>query len=261
MKNFFFLSILATALISSAFAQGGTLLNSSSSDSKFICGESQITDYDGNKYYTVQIGKQCWTKENLRTTHYSDGTPIPLYADLVLETPCRYLPHNNEDVVATYGYLYNWMAVMNSVFGFPSASPNGTQGICPTGWHVPSDDDWTQLTEYVSSLNTCVCGGDTKYIAKALASTTGWYTSPFKCSIGNKAEVNNATGFSAIPAGQFLGLNSFDRFREYACFWSSTQQDKDNAFFRAIRYDTEFVYGTSTTLPKYVGCSVRCVKN
>ncbi len=260
MKKLFALSILAIAFISSAFAQGNILLNSSSSNSKFICGESQITDYDGNKYTTVQIGKQCWTKENLRTTHYSDGTPIPLYADAVIEYPTRYLPNNDEKLVSTYGYLYNWQAATNSIHGFSKTSKD-TQDLCPTGWHVPSDAEWTQLTDFVSSQSEYVCGNDNRNLAKALASSNGWQDSPFKCSIGYKSERNNATGFSALPAGQFLELNEYDHFREYASFWSSTKQDMGTAYYRCLKVNYEVIFGSASTLPKYMGCSVRCVQD
>lgn len=260
MKNFFFLSILATALISSAFAQEDTLLNSSSSDSKFICGESQITDYDGNKYNTVQIGKQCWTKENLRTTHYSDGTPIPLYADAVIEYPTRYLINNDDKFTATYGYLYNWQAVTNSIHGF-SQKTKEAQDICPTGWHVPNDAEWTQLTDFVGSQSEYVCGNDKRNLAKALASANEWQESPFKCSVGYKAEQNNVTGFSALPAGEYFGINEYNHFREYASFWSSTEQDLGTAYYRCLKVNYEVIFGSASTLPKYVGCSVRCVRN
>lgn len=261
MKNFFFLSILATALISSAFAQGGTLLNSSSSDSKFICGESQITDYDGNKYNTVQIGKQCWMKENLRTTCYSDGTPIPLYANPVSDHPVRYLPNNNEQAVATHGYLYNWVAATRKYFGSAFNGTNDPQGICPTGWHIPSDDEWTQLTDYVSSQSEYLCGGFKKSIAKALADSTGWSKSTFKCTVGFRQKDNNATGFSAVPAGNFVSFDQYSWFYEHAYFWTGTQQDKNTAFLRSIHYDSESVYGSFSIINKEAGCSVRCVKN
>ena len=261
MKKIFVLSILATTFIASAFAQENTLPGSSSSSSPFICGESQAIDYEGNRYNTVQIGEQCWMKENLRSTCYSDGTPIPLYADVVIENPTRYLPHNDEKVVATYGYLYNWLAVTRRIHGFPKTTDDG-QGICPTGWHVPSDEEWTQLTDFVSSQVPYVGGNDKRNIAKALASQRGWnMDSPYKCSIGYKVHENDATGFSALPAGKFLGLNEYDLFRECATFWSSTQQDMGTAFSRGLRVNSEVIYGSASTLHKYIGCSVRCVKD
>lgn len=245
---------MVIALMTTALAQ-------QSSTESFVCGTSQVTDYDGNSYNTVQIGNQCWMKENLRTTCYSDGSPIPLYANPVLDHPVRYLPHNDKQAVATHGYLYNWVAATRKYFGSAFNGTNDPQGICPTGWHIPSDDEWTQLTDYVSSQSEYLCGGFKKSIAKALADSTGWSKSSLKCTVGFRQKDNNATGFSAIPSGHFFGFDQYDRFYEIACFWTGTQQDKDRAFFRSIRYDSEYVTGSVLDLPKETGCSVRCLKN
>ena len=133
-------------------------------------GPSQpVTDIDGNEYKTVKLGNQVWMAENLRTTRYADGTPIPLGTEASLDVAYRYYPNYNRANVSKYGYLYNWAAVMNGSAS-SEANPSGVQGICPDGWHVPSDAEWTELTNYVSSQSQYVCGDDTNYIAKALAS-------------------------------------------------------------------------------------------
>ena len=85
---------------------------------------------------------------------------------------------------ATYGLLYNWKAVTRNSSS-SSSNPSNVQGICPTGWHVPSDAEWTQLTNYVSSQSEYVCGNDEENIAKVLASTTGWNISTNTCAVGN----------------------------------------------------------------------------
>ncbi|MBR6064146.1 MAG: hypothetical protein IKP54_08345 [Bacteroidales bacterium] len=219
-------------------------------------GATTVTDYDNNTYNTVQIGNQCWMKENLKTTHYADGTSIALGNSSSSSTAYRYKPNNNANNVSTYGYLYNWKAVMKNSSS-SSANPSGVQGICPNGWHVPSAAEWTQLTNYVSSQSQYVCGSDNTNIAKALASTTGWNSITNTCAVGNNPSANNATGFSVLPAGQYITDNF--QFGAYARFWSSKQYNNDYAYNLYIYYDRVGAYGGNNA--KYVGYSVRCVKN
>ncbi len=169
----------------------------------FYCGIDTLTDYDGNVYQTVEIGHQCWMKENLRTIHYADGTIIPVGAELSETTAYRYYPNDNSANVPIYGYLYNWTAVMHGAAS-SNANPSGVQGICPEGWHVPSETELTQLINFVSSQSQYGCGGDTSNIVKALSSSTGWdfCTGVNACFANYNHPLNNATGFSAIPAGQ-----------------------------------------------------------
>ena len=219
-------------------------------------GTPTVTDYDGNTYNTVQIGNQCWMKENLRTTRYSDGTGIALGSSTSTTTPYRYYPNNDSSNVSTYGYLYNWPAVMHGASS-SSANPSGVQGICPTGWHVPSDAEWTQLTDHVSGQNQYVCGGNSANIAMALASTTGWGYSSNACEVGYNPGANNATGFSAFPAGVYSGY--YVSFGVDACFWSSTEYDSDYAWIRYLECYDAGVYGFIDY--KYGGFSVRCVRD
>ena len=257
MKKLLSSAILVLAVASNLLAQQ----NNPDANAPFTCGQSQVTDHDGNAYNTVQIGEQCWMKENLRVTCYSDGTPIELSFFTNFDTPYRYLPHNNESLVPQNGYLYNWIAVVRDRLSSSSANPSKVQGICPNGWHVPSDAEWTQLTKYVASKSENNCGNGKDYIGKALASTTGWEKSNIKCSTGYHQEENDATGFSAMPSGIYTDFNQYDKFGGYCCFWSCTQEDRGKAFYRGIRYDTEFIYGTSTTYIKTNGCSVRCLRD
>lgn len=187
-----------------------------------------VTDVDNNTYNTVQIGTQCWMKENLRTTRYANGTSIALGSSTSTSTAYRYYPDDDQSNVSTYGYLYNWKAVMGNSSS-SSANPSGAQGICPTGWHVPSDAEWTQLTDYVSSQSQYVCGSNTDNIAKALASTTGWDSSSNTCAIGNNSSANNATNFFALPACIVFGAAAY--------FWSSTEVDGDGAYSRGLKYN------------------------
>ncbi len=215
-----------------------------------------VTDIDNNTYNTVQIGQQCWMKENLRTTHYSNGTSIILGSGIGTTTACRYYPYYNQSIVPTYGYLYNWLAVMGGSSS-SSANPSGVQGICPVGWHVPSDAEWTQLTDYVSNQSQYVCGSDSTYIAKALASITGWNSTSYTCAVGNNPNSNNATGFSALPAGIYN--NGYDYVETYADFWCATAYNNDDAYVRDLNYYYADVYRDH--ISKSYGLSVRCVRN
>ena len=230
-------------------------------DGDFLSYDSAVVDYDGNVYRTVWLGEQCWMAENLRTTHYADGTEIPLGDSASYTKAYRYFPSNSEMYISDYGYLYNWAAVMK---GNTSSNniPSGVQGICPTGWHVPSHAEWKQLTDYVSSQSEYVCGSGR--IAKALASTTGWNTSTVACSPGEAPSSNNATGFEAMPAGQFNN-GTYLSLGSGVHFWSSTGNvDGNNSFawYRSIVYDRSGVDANYyDSAPKNMGWSVRCVRD
>ena len=171
--------------------------------------------------------------------------------------PYRYAPDNNNSNVSTYGYLYNWSAVMHGATS-SSTNPSGVQGICPNGWHVPSDAEWTQLTNYVGSQTQYQCNNNSDYIAKALASTTGWNSSTEFCVVGNNPSTNNATGFSALPAGNYNN-GFYYYFGQDANFWSATESDDDNAYYRNLRW--HYAYVLRYYSPKDYGYSVRCVRN
>ena len=131
-------------------ATGTAYSNQETFSTVFTCGTSTIMDRDSNIYNTVLIGTQCWMKENLRTTKYADGTSISNGSTTSTTIAYWYYPNNDAFYKTTYGLLYNWKAVMGNSSS-SSSNPSGVQGICPTGWHVPSDAEWTQLTDYVGS--------------------------------------------------------------------------------------------------------------
>lgn len=227
-------------------------------------GTATVSDYDGNIYNTVQIGDQCWMKENLRTTHYSNGGSLALGNDTSTTTAYRYYPNNNSENVVEYGYLYNWRAVMNNS---PSCNnnPSGVQGICPNGWHVPSYSEWEELSNYVSSQNDFQCGSDASYIAKALAAVSGWNSNTNTCAVGNVPTDNNATGFSALPAGGFRHDGNYYNFGQEASFWSTTSATDFNPnawdvvaahYLRNYSAEIEMNY-----YYKYYSFSVRCLRN
>ena len=223
-------------------------------------GSSTITDYDGNVYNTVMIGTQCWMKENLRTTHYSDGEAIPIGTTTSSTGTYRYIPYKNDNYIAVYGYMYNWGAIMH---GAPSsnANPSGVQGVCPTGWHIPSDAEWTTLTDYLSSQDIFYCNNSSN-IAKALASTTDWLTNDDPCVVGTIQSTNNVTGFSALPASYFSGSTLY-RSSYFACFPSTTENSSStgnhSVWCRSLYSSYATVDRNSNS--KQLGYSVRCLRD
>ncbi len=221
-------------------------------------GTPTLTDIDGNVYNTVQIGNQCWMKENLRTAHYADSTLIPIEnPSLNYTEPYREIPNGSISNVHTYGYLYNWATVMHGEAS-SSSNPSGVQGICPTGWHVPSVAEWTELFDYVGSQDEFLCDSNSSKIVKALASTMGWDSSATDCTIGNNPSENNATGFSVLPAGLFAGLSSYDFFGSRAFFWT-TVEDYNPYYVQFAHNWTQLLI--DNTPPGYYPYSVRCIKD
>ena len=240
-----------------------------------------VTDIDGNIYDAVQIGDQVWMAENLRTTRYADGTEIPLSPDFnwSIVNPYRSAPGSNQSNeenmgnVARWGYLYNWAAAMHKRDIYDS--PSGIQGICPDGWHVPSVTEWDNLYSYLRTQPEYISGNDSFNVAKSLSATWGWRTSiddTTDCDTntpGNNPSANNATGFSALPAG-YAGYAGFGGFGTVAVFWttgwtkdfwktgSETSKDMDKDVF-FIRYN-DAMLGRNRAL-RESNYSVRCVRD
>ena len=226
----------------------------------FTCGNI-IADYDGNTYNTVEIGAQCWMKQNLRTMHYADGTSIALGLTTSSTTEYRYYPNNSSINVPSYGYLYNWKAVMRNSSS-SNDNPSGVQGICPTGWHVPSYAEWEQLSHFVEEQNQYVCGTDMIQIAKALAAKSVWHSySGYNetCCPGYNQNSNNSTNFSATPAGRF-DQYGFDEFSYMANMWSTTEANHNFSVWGiCLNYDSPSLCTVNSWL--HSGLSVRCLKN
>lgn len=225
-------------------------------DARPCYGMPTVTDYDGNTYNTVQIGRQCWMKQNLRTTRYANGDTIYMGNNtLSSEEPYMYYPNNNAGNVTSYGYLYNWAALMHGDVS-SNTNPSGVQGICPKGWHVPSDAEWQQLVDYVSSRSDYQWSCAT-CIAKSLAYTYGWTSYSNNNVVGGNQSANNATGFSALPAGHCgYGGGQID-FGDKAFFWGATECNAVYTYLRILNYDDAHVtrYGND----KKYGFSVRCI--
>lgn len=216
------------------------------------CGT--VEDYEGNRYQTVRLGNQCWMRDNLRTTYYADGTPINTTSGGSWDVPYYYFSYNSNNIdLVRYGLLYNWAAVMNGAES-SNANPSGVQGICPNGWHVPSLAEWEEMVNFVSSIPNYRCGTGSGSIGKALAMRDIWYNSGYVCTPGGNQAANNATRFSATPAGYRYYGNYFWDGSYNAHLWSSTA-----SYSARISYYEEGVYLSDQA--KENGCSVRCIKN
>ena len=216
---------------------------------------STVTDKDGNVYNTVTIGTQTWMKENLKTITYNDGTPIPLVTDyttwsnLITPAYCNYNNTTNADTINTYGRLYNWYTV-------------NTNKLCPTGWHVPSDLEWTILENYLIANGYNYDGTTTgNNYAKSLAAKTNWISSTGVGTVGNTdyPAKRNSTGFTALPGGSRVDDGTFLYIGGTGLWWSSSEYSTSYAWYRGLSYGYSDVdrdyYG------KQGGFSVRCVRD
>ncbi len=214
----------------------------------FSCGDPLIDTRDGKSYATLQLGDQCWMAESLNFGTMIMGSQA-MADNGIVEKYC----YNNDEANCTiYGALYQWNEMMQY-----TAIP-GAQGICPEGWHIPTDAEWTSLTNYVSSQPEYLCSNNTTYIAKALASTTFWYNASTSCSIGRFPSNNNATGFTGLPAGFRAANGTFNNLWGSLDFWSSTEQLSTTAMRRYLYFSYRDV--AANTTDKGNGLSVRCVR-
>ena len=226
----------------------GTSLASSASNS--ITPFATVTDFDGNVYSTVTIGTQVWMKENLRTTTYSNGTPITLVSDKLSwaalgtssKAYCWYT--GNFYYKNIYGALYTWTAAMNGAAS-SNAIPSGIQGVCPTGWHLPSNNEWTTLTTYLGGTN--IAGGQLKEIG-----FTHW-ESP-------NTGATNETGFTALPTGMQTSIGICASYGLVGYWWSSTDVNGACALYRTMSNTNGAVFNDSFFV-KHCGFSVRCLKD
>ncbi len=222
----------------------------------FICGTSVVQDVDGNTYHTLQIGTQCWMKENLKTSKFPDGTTIPTSSSSSTVLPYLYVPNKDNQNIPDYGYMYNWTAAMNS----SSAGDYTVQGACPDGWHLPSITEWKTLINYMKGVTTYKCNNSSTYIAKAAASQIGWTTATQTCAIGNNPSQNNLSGFSAMPAGLVRGTHT-NYFGTDCKMWSTEESPSDDSeASTAYLQNTSATFNTVTGIwGKDNGFTVRCI--
>jgi uncharacterized protein (TIGR02145 family) len=211
-----------------------------------------VTDVDGNIYNTITIGNQVWMKENLKTTKYSNGdligTTTPATLNITSENAPKYQwsYDGNENNVATYGRLYTWYAVTDS------------RNVCPTGWHVPTDAEWTTFTSYLTN-NGYGYAGNGMDIAKSIAAKSGWTTWAVAGTTGNDQTSNNSSGFTALPGGYRLNNGVFIFIGEIAYWWSTFESNTVGTYTRSMNFNFSEVY--RDLYYKQSGCSVRCLKD
>ena len=223
-----------------------------------------VVDVDGHSYDAVLIGNKFWMIQNLKATRYSNGEEIPVSVpdeDRTDTAPLRFVPKGDGAYVEQYGYLYNWPAVMHGA-NSSSHNPSGVQGVCPYGWHVPSRAEWEQLTNFIGLQSEYQCNGDRYNVAKAMASTSGWKEASKTCAVGNKQYNNNATHFSAYPAGRGdISVNN--NFTQDAYFWSCTQSATPGWEMYAYDFELDYYSATTYMYAPYKGnaMAVRCVRD
>jgi uncharacterized protein (TIGR02145 family) len=231
-----------------------SLLNtvSETAYSDSIAKGEMVKDIDGNIYKTVTIGTQVWLAENLKTTKYNDGKSIPLVTDNTawsnLTTP-GYCWYNNDITNKNlYGALYNWYTVK-------------TGKLCPGGWHVPKDIEWTILTNYVTNYGYHHPYWQSKNdIAKFMAASSGWNSSEIRGTAGNWQTDNNETGFTALPGGNRLGIGIFTMAGNSGIWYSASESNSTDVWIREIESTDSFA-GRYECSSKKNGYSVRCLKD
>jgi uncharacterized protein (TIGR02145 family) len=226
-----------------------------------------VSDVSGNRYGIVTIGNQVWMAENLRTKRYADGTLIA--GGLANEswqgtTQGAYTvyPHSissldgEEEVLAAYGALYNWYAVQDE------------RGLCPAGWKVPSDEDWTELTEYLTGefgLNNEP--GGSNGLANSLKSCHQ-VSSPLgnECSTNDHPRWNSHSvhygtdnfGFAAVPGSNRDATGSYGLIGSAGLWWTSTGDGEQNAIYRSITVNAGHLQRAAES--RKMGLSVRCIR-
>ena len=200
-----------------------------------------ITDVDGNSYKTVYIGTQQWMGENLKTSKYNDGTPIPNVTDnmqwpnLTSGAWCNY--DNKDSLGNIYGKLYNWYVV--------SPTTNGNKNVCPLGWHVPTDTEWTVLSDYLGGES--IAGGKMKEVG-----ISKW--------LSPNTDATNTSFFSGLPGGHRGYFGSFDNSGFITGYWWSSTLDYSGYAFRRFLSYSNGSFGKSND-PIIGGLSIRCLKD
>jgi len=211
---------------------------------------------DGNTYCTMEYGDQVWMTENMRYLPQVDNTSsimdnsVPKYyvygyTQTYLPTALG-MPNYN-----TYGVLYNYAAALEA---------------CPSGWHLPSKQEWDNFVNYLKSNEEFVCGTNVTNVAKSIASNDLWQTSNTECAVGNVLEDNNASAFNGKPGGYVdtfynttLSNETFKNLNSEADWWTSTQVNTSVAIRFNISKDSKTTSNSEKN--KSFGYSVRCIKN
>jgi uncharacterized protein (TIGR02145 family) len=221
-----------------------------------------VKDIDGNIYNTVKIGNQVWMAENLRVTRYPDGTPIPMVTEnsawnaLTIADRAYTFYNNNIANAKVWGGYYTWSTVTNG--SSSNTNPSNIQGICPDGWHVPSDAEYQELELYIgmSPSDTSKTGisRGTNEGGKLKEAGLNHFWSP-------NAGATNETGFTGLPAGNRTFNSGFDNLNKYASFWTSRRGTGDNAGSRVLYYQYSTFGRYLNDNDNRTGISCRCLKN
>jgi uncharacterized protein (TIGR02145 family) len=190
-----------------------------------------VTDVEGNTYNTVKIGDQWWMAENLKVTKYRNEEPI---SDV-------WAYNDSEDSVETYGRLYSWHEVNKY-----DTENDSDYNIAPEGWHVPKDDEWQKLEDYLTNH------GHSGTEGTALKSTTGWYDG------GNGTD---DYGFTGLPAGYRTNTGDYFSMSYGALFWSATKYSSSSSYAWYWNLVYDYTIFDRTNYDKDYGFSVRCVRD
>jgi uncharacterized protein (TIGR02145 family) len=214
---------------------------------------SGVTDIDGNFYPSIIINGQEWMQKNLAVAKYRNGDSIPtgLISTWEVTTSGAYAIYNNDALKNnTYGKLYNWYATIDA------------RGLCPMGWHVPSDTEWIAIINY---LDPNAIGGDQIFnVAGAKMKSTGTVEDGDGLWYSPNEQATNESGFSGLPGGYRYGSDNYIDAGVNGSWWSSTEVDytdvnSTDAWYREIGYSASGIYRSNTN--KQVGFSVRCVRD
>jgi uncharacterized protein (TIGR02145 family) len=250
----FYYTIPLTGTSCSSVNATGTITVSAPS---FTCGTSTVTDVDGHIYNTFSIGTgttvQCWTASNLKVTKYNDGSLIgdsttSTWGTAVIGARTGYDVSlvTLSDYVGTFGYLYNWYAV------------NDLRKLCPAGWHVPTDAEWTNLIQFIDPTASVTVGVQSSTAGTVMKSTVT--NSSIGSGLGWDPGIpgTNTSGFTALPGGGRISGSFFSDISISAFFWSATEFGA-SAWNRTLDAYSSNVHRFSVS--KSVGASVRCLKD
>ena len=228
-----------------------------------VISDSIVKDIDGNSYRTRKFANQVWMIENLKTSHFADGTSIRFVNKRsdwkrlsAFGSAYCWLADDSLKYAETYGALYTWAAAMNGERP-NSESPGVTQGVCPEGWHLPSDEEWKELEMHLGMNQASA-----DYIKKRGANEGSKLAD--SASLWNDGQLDKdpdfgTSGFEALPGSYRYDFGQFYSVGYFGSWWTSTEINPLFAWHRSISYSFSGVY--RYTLDKKYGLSVRCVKD